>query len=105
MFTWYYDTHSDTAVTSGARLTLCAKVREVRCAALCGAEVANRMPVVSEQSGHLASGRSSELNLQAFLLNGENTLQVTSQLKLSHLQENHLVAHTVPKNKDVKHRA
>lgn len=71
MFTWYYDTHSDTAVTSGAWLTLCAKMREVRCAALCGAKVVNRMPVVSEQSGHLASGRSSELNSQAFCSMGK----------------------------------
>lgn len=39
LLTWRYDVHGDSAATSGAWLALCAKVSEVRCAAVCGAKV------------------------------------------------------------------
>lgn len=39
LLTWNYDVRSDAAATSGAWLTLCAKVNEVKCAASWGAKV------------------------------------------------------------------
>lgn len=40
-----------------------------------------------------------------FLLNEKTILQDTSQLKLSHLQENHFMAYATQRNKSVEYKA
>lgn len=90
-----------------ARFSLCAKDKWDRlCRLVWGKGGVNRIQVViCEWLWHLASGKSSKLNLQAFCSMEKNTLWVTSQLKLSHRQENSFMAHTMQRNRNVKHKA
>lgn len=101
------DVHSDSpAIFQGPVLPLCK--RQMRSVTQAG--VGQRW-CKQDTSGDLWTVMTPCLRqiLQAeftgFLLNGKNTVQVTSQLKLSHLQENGFMAHTRQRNKDGKCKA